>query len=334
MSHCTINIMDNYHRQVSVLFKLVVAVFLCLSIPGCSSLPPIQPADTVHKMPHTGGSALAFDSTSQVVASGGWEGRIWVWWLASGDRSHGWKAHDGNVNGIAFRSENAVIITAGRDGKLAEWEFSGEPIRHISTGNPIIRMVLDEPNQRVITGHKDGTVRIWSLEDLRLLDSKKIHRRTVLALAVQDGSDLIASSGSDGEVFIWKPGSKPRAMLGIHTDAWTLDFSPDGRWLMGAGWFRLFRWSVADGSFTGFRTKHRGIIKSIQYSDDGSYLASISRQTDSSVYFLDPDDGTVLKRFGRHELCGEFVVISPNGRYLATTADDAQLRIWDLQKQQ
>ena len=74
-----------------------------------------------------------------------------------------------------------------------------------------------------------------------------------------------------------------------------------------------------------------GIIKSIQFTDGGSELASISRQTDSSVYFLDPDTGAVTRRFQQHELCGAAVAVSDNGRYLATTSDDASVRIWKLE---
>src|SRR3972149_11773286 len=73
---------------------------------GCGSLPPVQLPDAVLATPHSGGSALAFDPTSQVVASGGWEGKIWIWRISGGERSHGWKAHDGNVNGIGFRLGN------------------------------------------------------------------------------------------------------------------------------------------------------------------------------------------------------------------------------------
>jgi len=39
----------------------------------------------------------------------------------------------------------------------------------------------------------------------------------------------------------------------------------------------------------------------------------------------------VLKRFQPHELCGSFVRLSSDGRYLASTSDDASVYIWDLQ---
>ena len=77
-------------------------------------------------------------------------------------------------------------------------------------------------------------------------------------------------------------------------------------------------------------TEHDGIINSIQYSANGRYLASISSKTDSSVYFLDPMNGQVLRRFQRHDLCGSWVALSPDEKYLATTSDDATVRIWRL----
>ncbi len=94
------------------------------------------------------------------------------------------------------------------------------------------------------------------------------------------------------------------AMQSPPVDAWTLAFSPDGHWLSGGGWFRLFRWNLQDASLAVLSTPHHGIIKSVEYLETGDVLATISRQTDSAVYFLDPSSGAVLRRFQRHDLCG------------------------------
>ena len=77
-------------------------------------------------------------------------------------------------------------------------------------------------------------------------------------------------------------------------------------------------------------TRHRGIIRSIGYLPGSNLLASISRQTDSAVYLLDPESGAVVRRLQQHDLCGASIALSPDGHYLATTSDDASVRIWDL----
>jgi WD40 repeat protein len=48
------------------------------------------------------------------------------------------------------------------------------------------------------------------------------------------------------------------------------------------------------------------------------------------VLFLDPLSGKTNARYQQHDLCGVAVNVSPDGRYLATTSDDASVRIWKL----
>jgi WD40 repeat protein len=139
-----------------------------------------------------------------------------------------------------------------------------------------------------------------------------------------------ASGGADGKVYVWSDIEAVKTMQSPPVDTWTLAFSPDGRWLSGGGWFRLFRWNLQDASLAVLSTPHHGIIKSVEYLGDGDVLATISRQTDSSIYFLDPASGVPLRRFGQHDLCGGDITVSADGRYLATTSDDASVRIWIL----
>jgi WD40 repeat protein len=44
---------------------------------------------------------------------------------------------------------------------------------------------------------------------------------------------------------------------------------------------------------------------------------------------LDPATGRTLSEIGKHDLCGEVVTVSPDGRYLVSTSDDATVRVWD-----
>ena len=101
---------------------------------------------------------------------------------------------------------------------------------------------------------------------------------------------------------------------------------------MGSGWFNLFRWRFPQADMQILPTPHHGIVKSLSFQRDGRTLASIGRQTDSAVYLLDAATGAAVRRFQPHELCGTFVRLSPGGRYLASTSDDANVYIWDLQQ--
>ncbi len=301
-----------------------------LMLAGCASLPRI-PANVILRDAHNNGYALAFDNGSNTLASGGSEGNIHLWTLPHGREITGWKAHDGSLQGLLFLNHDNEILSAAYDGALARWKRDGTLLKRLATPSPITDMAADEATALVVTGHRDGHVRLWRLTDFSLLHDLPLHRGAVHAVAYHAGARQLASSGTDGRVFHWRLGGQPRPLPPSPTDAQDLAFAPDGNFLMGSGWFNLFRWRLSDELLTVLPTAHRGIVKSISFDRDGHSLASIGRQTDSAVYLLDAKTGVVMKRFQPHELCGTFVRLSPDGRYLASTSDDANVQLWNLQ---
>ena len=311
----------------------VAALCLIVALTGCGGFKSAQYPDVVIADAHTGGSVVAFDAGSTRLASGGWDGAIAVWRLPQGQRLQQWRAHAGTVNGIVFLQGDRRLLSGGYDGDLAEWDAQGRLLRRVAAGSPITAMTAVEADDVLVTGHADGVVRVWALDDLEKRREHAVHRGAVRAVAYQAGERRMASSGTDTRVFLWSAlDARPQALPGPPTDSRALHFSPDGEWLVGSGWFRLFRWNLRTTALITVPTEHRGIVTSLQYSPDGRYLASISRKTDSSVYFLDPMDGQVLRRFHRHDLCGGWIALSPDHKYLATTSDDASVRIWWLDK--
>jgi len=311
---------------------LVLALFVQLWLmTACVSLHPEESPAVVKERAHSGGSVVAFSQSGDLLASGGWEGTVRLWQLPQGREVRHWNAHSDSVNGIVFLESDREIVTAGYDGVLARRSVDGQRLQQITTPSPVTHMDADTETGRLLTGHADGMVRLWKAADFTLLREQQLHRGAVKAVAIAPGVARYASSGADGTVALWSEDAMPRQLETPPADAWTLAFSPDGKTLSGGSWFRLYRWNLADGALTTIATEHRGIIKSIQYLDDGNELATISRQTDSSVYFLDAENGEVRRRFQRHDLCGGDIAVSPRGRYLATTSDDASVRFWLLE---
>ena len=297
-------------------------------VSGCSSLPE-RPADVVIPGAHSGGSALTTSPDSRLVASGGWSGRIRLWHLPDGTPAGGWQAHGDSVNGIVFLGEGSRLLSAGYDGRMAIWNLSGHRLHAWDTGSPVTVLSARRDRELVATGHADGSVRLWDTEGRPLGAWPDVHRNRVREVALSDRGDTIASAGTDRRVYWWTYEGSPQRLDDPPSDARTLLFSSDGDTLIGAGWFRLFRWGLPDGRLSTMTTDHAGIINDLEFLPDGR-LASISRQTDSSVLLLDAATGTTLQRLQRHELCGVAVSPTPDGRFLATTSDDASVRIWQL----
>lgn len=310
-------------------WRLIALTMIGLTLAGCASAPRI-PANVILRGVHNNGYALAFAGDSQTLASGGSEGRIRLWTLPQGKEIAGWKAHDGSLQGLQFLNQDREILSAGYDGVLARWSRDGRLQQRVATPAAITDMALDQDSALVITGHADGHVRQWRLADFTPVDDLSLHRGAVRAVAYHRAGRQLASSGTDGRVFHWRRDGRPRPLPAPPTDAHDLAFTPDGDFLVGGGWFKLFRWRLADESLSVLPTAHHGIVKSIDFDRDGRRLASVGRQTDSAVYLLEARTGGVLQRFQPHALCGTVVRLSPDGRYLASTSDDANIHLWDL----
>jgi WD40 repeat protein len=316
--------------QRASLFIGIALMMGGLGTAGCAS-PPRIPANVILHDVHNNGYTLAFDERSDTLASGGSEGRIRLWRLPDGKELAGWKAGTDSLQGLQFLSQDRELLSASYDDTLARWTREGALLQRIATPAPVTSMAADETSALIVTGHNDGHVRLWRLADLSLMGDLHLHRGAVRAVAYHAALRLLATSGTDGRVFLWRLGEEPHPLPAPPSDAHDLAFSPDGTVLMGSGWFHLFRWRLDNKSLQILPTAHHGLIKSISFSPDGRMLASIGRQTDSAVFLLDAQTGAVLKRFQPHELCGTYVRLSPDGRFLASTSDDASIHLWDLQ---
>lgn len=305
---------------------------LALFSGGCAHQ-PAHPPNVALEDAHTLGQRLAFNQSSDILASAGSEGRIRLWRLPEGKSLSSWKAHDGSIYGLLFLDRDQLLLSAGHDGTIALWENNGQLRLRRPTPSPITDLSGDREAGLVVTGHADGTTRVWSLPQLEPVAVYRLHRGAVLAVDFHAGTQRYAASGRDGRVFIWRANEAPRELSPSPGNAHHLAFSPDGQTLTGGGWFRLYRWSLnGEPTLAVLPTEHHGLIKSIQYTRDGNHLATISRETDSAVDLLDARTGSVTRRFRPHDLCGAYLRLSPNERFLATTSDDASVRIWDLQR--
>jgi hypothetical protein len=308
--------------------KLVVAL-LGLLLAGCVAGPPREAPTRIVADAQSGGSALDISPDSRRAASGGWAGQVRIFSLPEGNPVRGWTAHETQVTGLMFLADGRRLVSTGWDGRIRLWDLRGQPLADRRTDAPITAFAPAGDRSGFLVGRVDGHVEWWSIAGRRL-GAWRPSPRPVSAVALNETTGDLAAGDTSGRVWRWAEDIAPVPLPSPPSYVRSLVFDPRNGDLLGSGWFQLFRWPRDGGRLDQIPTDHRGIVNHLQFGPKAGYLASISRQTDSSVLLLDPDSGRTLRAFAPHALCGQRVAISPDGRTLVSNSDDASVRFYRL----
>lgn len=312
---------------------ITVLLITLAAVSSCQELSDSIRSNHTLNDAHNGGSVVAFTNNSIILASGGWEGQINLWITLNAKRVRSWKAHTDSVHAIIFTNRDREITSAGYDGYIKKWDLQGKLLKSVKIDDPISATAYDIKSNLFITGHQSGRIRLYKLESLRHIRTLQVQKTEIAALAYEPKLKLIASSATNRDVKLtYTKTAKSWSVQRPPSYSRTLAFYTRGgsTELLGGGWFYLFSWDTITNRLKKIKTRHQGIVKSINVSPDNKTIATISRQTDSSVYLLDARSKKTKLRLRSHELCGTFIRMSPNNRYIATTSDDASIKIWDL----
>src|SRR5207302_1064504 len=124
--------------------------------------------------------------------------------------------------------------------------------------------------QRLATGSKDETAKVWEAASGRELLTLKGHTNGVVSVSWSPDGQQLATGGEDGTVKVWAAASGPevnRLLLGARTVGWTS--SPLGQGLFLAA-------AVIPETTQGVRTlkAHTDPIHAVAWSPDGQRLAT------------------------------------------------------------
>ena len=243
------------------------------------------------------------------------------------------KDHDGTLFDVAFSPDSRSYVCSSFGGRIGIAPVGGSTPLLFLQGPDLCRnwgVSVAWHANRIITGHADGTMKIWDATTRALLTSIRAHDQWTSITISPTSSHWIVSGGGDvtqrSAIEVWTPaGQHVRTLVNNTVYLGCLRFSPDGQLLAsGHGDATVQVRDFTTGAMRFSLHGHTSAIHSVAFSDDGTQLASGADDRRICVWML--SDGTLKTTLSGHTRVVEFVGFI--GNILLSGSEDGFVKVW------
>ncbi|MGE0133204.1 MAG: serine/threonine-protein kinase [Blastocatellales bacterium] len=240
--------------------------------------------------------------------------------------------HKSAARRVAISPDGRLLATSGVDYEVIIWEFARrERVKTLSEHTDIVGALAFAPDGKwLVTGSHDQRLIVWDTLSWRKIKEMSFQEGRVSAADFSpDGSRLAASilGASTASTLVWRTSDwfqVGKLPIAAH---WTarLIFAHDGRRLIFTKFYDNLScaWDIATGKPVGRSLNAEWGGATGAFSSDGALLVTLD--DNGMVSFIDPERGRLLNRQQAHNFSGRAAVFSPDGRLVATGANDIVL---------
>ena len=155
--------------------------------------------------------AIAF-SGENILASGGKDKEIRIWYLREKMESFIIGRHEQTIDTLCFNNSGKFLVSGGMEGKIYIWDIEKKELIKILKGHEGgITSLCFSSFDRIISGSYDGTIKIWTFE------GEEVSLKTewsVNNISLRTDGKLFASATNNGLIQLWDiPGTSVPTLL-------------------------------------------------------------------------------------------------------------------------
>lgn len=186
----------------------------------------------------------------------------------------------------------------------------------------------------VATGTRGGKLRLWDLATGTELLNYSVIKGEISSIDFSPDGNLIAVAGRQGiALWDWLSEKEPQLLGGLQRGGQVVKFSPAGKLLaVGSSDRAAARlWNVEAGGWVRELkgAAERYYREGFDFSADGKQLI-VPARSKKAIEFFDVQTGTLTRTLDAGGIEPRGVVVSEDGRFLATIGSRAAIKVWDL----
>ncbi len=237
-----------------------------------------------------------------------------------------------NLNGYNF--SRLVIRQAYLQGiELQDSDFTCSDLTNsvfTEAFDGVLSVTFSPNGQLLAAGNADGKIRLWRVNDGRLILTCEGHTDWVKSVTFNATGSLLASGSDDHTIRLWdvRTGKCLKTLQGHSHWVWSVMFDVKGQILASGSQDQTIKlWDIYSGQC--LKTlQNFSEVRSIAISPNSNILANGSK--DRKIKLWNIHTGECINILQGHKTSVEAVTFSPDGQTLLSSSGDWTIKLWDI----